>query len=223
MKKRTKNNTNTLDSYHKKIVGNFNNNTKELRVLNKKLTKHQTEYSKIADKQDSECTVKEIKRKIFLKKAIKKIEKELQNIDNKKDESTYYLNTMDLLTTYYNKTEEVVTEESEKKSSILDFLNNKNKLVKNTLSGFVKKENKFNKKFLFTEYLSQIEDNPTHSKITYVKNYTFCDNCNTEKVLIQTEALYVCYSCGECNHTLIEADKPSYNEPIAEPTARMGK
>lgn len=217
MKKKTKtSNTNTLDSYHKKIIGGFNNNTKEIRVLNKKLTKYQNEYSKIADKKDSECTDTEIKRKIFLKREIKKVEKKLKNIDNKKDESTYYLNTMDLLTTYYNKTQETPQEAEKKKTSILDFLNNKNKEEKNTLSGFVKQEKKFNKKHLFTEYLSQIEDNPTHSRIDYVKNYTFCDNCNAEKVLIQSEALYVCYSCGECNHTLIEADKPSYKEPIAE-------
>lgn len=37
-----------------------------------------------------------------------------------------------------------------------------------------------------------------------------------EKVLIQTDALYVCYGCGECNSILIESNKPSYKEPIAE-------
>lgn len=216
--KKIKSNTNTLDSYHNKIVGNFNNKHTELTKLEKILKTLQCEYNKLIKKKNRESSNKEIKRKIFLKKEIKKIETNIKNIQNKKGESEYYLKTMDLLTTYFNKEEDNKdnVELKKKTTSILDFLNNKNKKKKNTLSNFVKQERKFSKKNLFNEYLSQINADSSHNRVEYVKNYTFCDNCNIEKVLIQSEALYVCYSCGECNHTLIEAEKPSYKEPIAE-------
>ena len=221
MKGKKKGNTNTLDSYHKKIVNNFGNNTKELSKLQKKIKSLETEQKKLQKKTDKECTEKEIRRKIAIKKEIKKIQNKIKNIENKKEEGDYYLKTMDLLSTYYTKSEDVTTKpvEEEKKGSILDFLNNKNRGEKNDLSTFIKKEKKVSKKNIFNEYLSQIEENPTCSRVEYVKNYTFCDNCNQEKVLIQSEALYVCYGCGECDHTLIESDKPSYKEPIAEVTS----
>ena len=211
--------TNTLDSYHKKIVGNFGNNKKELTKLHKKIKSLQTENKKLQKKQDSECSNDEIRRKITIKNEITNIENKIKSIENKKEESEYYMKTMDLLSTYYNKTEDnYVQQEEPKKNSILDFLKNKNKSKEesNDLLKFVKKEKKLSKKNLFSEYLSQIEENPQNNRVEYVKNYTFCDNCNQEKVLIQSEALYVCYNCGECDHTLIESDKPSYKEPIAE-------
>lgn len=209
-------NINTLDSYHKKIVGNFGNNTKDLIKLQKKEKALKIENKKLQKKKDAECTDDEIKRKIIIKNEILNIENKIQCIENKKEESEYYMKTMDLLSTYYNKSDDIPIQEEPKKNSILDFLKNKNKEESNDLLKFVKKEKRLSKKNLFCEYLSQIEENPRNNKVDYVKNYTFCDNCNQEKVLIQSEALYVCYSCGQCDHTLIESDKPSYKEPIAE-------
>ena len=209
------NNLNTLDSYHKKIVNSFDSK-KDLIKLNKRLEKYQEEYEELVTVKDSECTIELIRRKKFLNKDIKRIKTDISNIENKKKESDYYLKTMDLLTTYFNKSEDKKSMTEDKKPSILDFLNNKNVEETNDLTSLVKREKKFSKKLLFNDYLTKVDENSVHIKVEYVKNYTFCDNCNTEKVLIQSEALYVCYTCGECNNTLIDADKPSYKEPITE-------
>ena len=203
---------NTLDSYHKKITKSFNNNDKELSKLTKKLKSSRIEYTKLLNKSKNKCSETEIKRQFELKNNIKELEKKIKSIENKEEESKYYLNTMDLLSTYFNK---VKNKKVEKKESIIDFLNNKNTVITNNLEKFVTKEKQFNKKSLFTEYLSKLDDN-NYVKIDYVNNYTFCENCKKEKLLIQSEALYVCDTCGDCNHTLIDSEKPSYKEPIIE-------
>jgi hypothetical protein len=211
---------NTLDSYHKDIINNFNNKPKEYDKLIDKLKNKENEL-KLLEKPDNKLKNAEIKKKFLLKSDIKDIKIKIQNIENKKEESDYLLNSMDYLSIYFNKDDNKSKVEEEKSLSIIDFLNNKNNDEKNDLTKFVTKEKKFSKIFLFNEYLLKIDTSKKSKKnikIDYVKNYTFCDNCSQEKVLIHSEALYVCYNCGECNHTLIDAEKPSYKEPIIEVT-----
>lgn len=212
---------NTLDSHHKDIINNFNNKYKEYDKLKNKLKSKEKELNILEQKRDNELKNNEIKKKILLKNEIKDIKQKTLNIENKKGKSEYLLNSMDYLSTYFDKNDNKSIVIEKKSLSIIDFLNNKNNDEKNNLTKFVKKEKKFNKKHLFNEYLLKIYPNKNNKKnieIDYVKNYTFCDNCKEEKVLIHSEALYVCYNCGECNHTLIDAEKPSYKEPIIEVT-----
>jgi predicted RNA-binding Zn-ribbon protein involved in translation (DUF1610 family) len=217
--KKIKNSSNTLDSHHKKIVNTFNSKTKEFNKLNKLLSNYNNEFDKLQNKEDKELTYDEIKKKLDLKKQIQKTKKDIEYIQNNKYESDYYIKTMDMLSIYYNK-EQIDDKKSgrnENNISILDFLNNKMNNKVNTLKKFVKSEKKFDKKSLFHEYLLKIDlKTNVKQKIEYVNNYTFCNNCNQEKMLIHSDALYVCPKCGECDQTIIEAEKPSYKEPIIE-------
>jgi hypothetical protein len=52
-----------------------------------------------------------------------------------------------------------------------------------------------------------------HSKNSKIK---YCSNCNTEKMLIQSEGLYVCNNCGETEHVIIESEIPSHKDAINE-------
>ena len=213
----TKDNYNTLDSYHKKYIKRFDNK-KELNKLQKQLHSLDLKYNKLLKKDLSKCNKKEIEQRINLKDTINEIKNKIDNIIKKKDESLYYLKTMDELELYYKKTdkeEKKIKHKKEEKQSIMDFLLNKNKKKQNNLNNFITKEKKIDKKQIFNDYLLKLNNNKKN-KIEYVKNYTFCDKCNREKVLIPAEALYVCYGCGECNSTLIDSDKPSYKEPILE-------
>ena len=213
----------TLDSFHQKYIKKFDKN-KELNKLNKNLKSLTNKYNKLIKKDLKKCKDDEIKNRIKIKNDIKLIKEKIKKIEDKKEESSYYLKTMNLLKTYYQ--EDNITEGKvkgkekekviEKEQSIMDFFINKNKTKKNDLSNFIKKEKKIDKKNLFNEYLYHINENNKKNKIDYVKNYTFCERCNQEKVLIHNEALYVCYNCGECDYTLIESQKPSYKEPIVE-------
>jgi hypothetical protein len=213
---KNKDNYNTLDSYHKKYIKKFKND-KELNKLQKTLKTNKIKYEKLLKKNISDCDNNEIKERINIKNMIDNLEIKIKNLKEKKDESLYYLNTMEELELYYKKSNEInINKKKEEKQSIMDFLLNKNKKKENNLSNFLKKEKKVDKKKIFNDYLIKLNTNNKKNKIEYVKNYTYCDKCQREKVLIPNEALYVCYGCGECNSTLIDSDKPSYKEPILE-------
>jgi hypothetical protein len=218
MRKRDKKEPNTLDTYHKKYMNVFQSEKKELSKLKKQLKNLVKENDKLNKKSFKECSDLEIDRKLQIKNEIEEIELNIMNIENKKQESDYYIKTMDILSSYYTEQEKKEEVKEKKSNSIMDFLKNKNKEDKSLsdLSGFIKKETKIDKKSLFHDYLSQLDQDIQTTKVDYVQNYAYCDECQQEKVLIQTEALYVCYSCGDCNTTIIESEKPSYKEPIAE-------
>lgn len=200
---------NTLDAYHKVIKKKFKCNDVELNKLQKKHENLILELNKIKNKK----TEKDINKQFKLKNKINEVNEKIKNITNKESESKYYLDTMDLLSIYFNK--EVDNNNNKTEYSIMDFLNGKKINEKNNLDKIVTKGKQFNKKSLFIKYLSKI-NNEKEYKINYVSNYTFCEKCKIDKVLIQSEALYVCNICGDCNHVLIDSEKPSYKEPIIE-------
>ena len=43
-----------------------------------------------------------------------------------------------------------------------------------------------------------------------------CNNCGTDKTLIQSEGIYVCLSCGEVEMVIIESERPNYKDPIPD-------
>ena len=98
----------------------------------------------------------------------------------------------------------------------MDYLNNKTN--NNNISKFVKGEKKTLRKKIFFEYLDIVDKSNKKGNLNYVKNYTFCDTCNVEKIIITNESLYVCESCGECSSIIIESEKTSYKDNIIENT-----
>lgn len=213
----------TLDSFHKHTIKILDNREKDIPSIDKKIMKFEKEYTKLIVKDNKICTEKEIKRKFELNKKINVLKKEKEKILTSKN--TYYLNTMDQLTKYYcnidintdfgeNITETKVEQENiteSKKSTIFDLFKN-NDEKKSNLTNFISKEDKINKKDIFEGYLRTLNKH-TSNKVDYVKNYTYCFTCKLDKILINSEALYVCEQCGECDTILIDTIKSSYKEP----------
>ncbi len=215
MGRRSKNNSNkhnTLAAYHKKKIDTFDNQ-KDMKKNKNKLKSYKKEFDKINKKSVANCTDDEIRRKKFLMREIKCLEKIIENKTNQVEKSNYLLSSMDLLEQYYSK-EDIIQEETD--NSILDFLTNKNKKVSNNLMDFVQVQNIKSKKNIYDEYLTTVESKPIEGKLKYNINDALCEHCGEEKVLNYSEALYICHNCGLCDYTLIESEKPAYQENVIE-------
>jgi len=207
----------TLDSYHKDLVEKFQNKNIEICERKNKLVIMEKELSLLNLKKDYEINNSQIKKKYDLKFKIKKINKEIESIDNNENEYDYYLNTMEILEKYYGQNNEEIEEVKKNKSkmTIIEYINDSDKNDIN-ITNFVKEKKKLSRKKIFYNYLNVIDKSNKQNNVDYVTNYTFCDNCDTEKSLIVNESLYVCEICGECNSTIVETEKTSYKDNIIE-------
>lgn len=48
------------------------------------------------------------------------------------------------------------------------------------------------------------------------KALMICDECNIDKVLIQSEGIRVCEGCGDIEMVIVESDKSNYNDSVPE-------
>ena len=203
----------TLDSYHKNKLKKLDKekiikqNNLKLKTLNKKL-------NKLNKKKDYEITNEEINKKYELVLQINELERKNKDLEKNDPKINYFLDTMDMLEKYYSNNNED-KEEEKKEITIIDYIQKKDK-DDNNISKFVNGKKKILRKKIFFDYLDKVDKSNKKGKLSYVKNYTFCDNCNIEKILITSESLYVCEQCGECNSTIIETEKTSYKDNLIE-------
>lgn len=71
-----------------------------------------------------------------------------------------------------------------------------------------------NKATLFDDYMTLVDKTYTSKERRNV--IRICTKCNVEKTLIQSEGFYVCQSCGEVEHAIIESEVPSHKDSITE-------
>jgi len=211
---------NTLDSYHKKIMNDFKQNNNKKTSIENKIKVLKNKLQNIEKKKLQDCSDIEIKSKLKIKLDIKNLEKELDIYNNNKQETTYLIKTMDLLSVYYDKSgNRIVSAEKKQQTSIFDFINNKNNRVENqNLNTFIVKNTKINKTDIYAEYLDKINENSESRKVSYVNNYTYCNTCKQEKVLNVVDSVYICNKCGDCSYTIMDSEKIPYKEPVIEMT-----
>ena len=214
-KKRKGHNSITLDRKHKEVINKFSSLEKSLPNKEINLFTLQEEYKILCKSANRSITDKDIEKKFEIRDKIIALEKEIDEIKNGTDKIEYYLDTLDLISKYYNK---VSINEKKKKGKkakkTLNFFNCAKKDNQN-MTKFVNKTNKFNRSDLLDEYLSIIDENYS-GKYEYNENESYCYKCDCEKTLIHAEALYVCQKCGEATFTVIDSERPSYKEPPSE-------
>lgn len=214
-KKRKGHNSITLDRKHKEVINKFSSLEKSLPNKEINLFTLQEEYKTLCKSANRSITDKDIEKKFEIRDKIIALEKEIDEIKNGTDKIEYYLDTLDLISKYYNK---VSINEKKKKGKkakkTLNFFNCAKKDNQN-MTKFVNKTNKFNRSDLLDEYLSIIDENYS-GKYEYNENESYCYKCDCEKTLIHAEALYVCQKCGEATFTVIDSERPSYKEPPSE-------
>jgi len=214
-KKRKGHNSITLDRKHKEVINKFNSLEKSLPNKEIQLFKLQEEYKTLCQSANDSINDTDIEKKFEVKDEIFVLQKEIGEIQNGTDKIEYYLDTLDLISKYYNKVsinEKIKKGKKEKKT--VNFFNCAQTENQN-MTKFVNKTNKFNRSDLLDEYLSIIDENYS-GKYEYNENESYCYKCDCEKTLIHAEALYVCQKCGEATVTVIDSERPSYKEPPSE-------
>jgi hypothetical protein len=221
-------NRETLDAKHNHIVKKFKDDKKNLSIMKKDLNQLQTELSTLKIKPLKKMTYDEIEYKYILENRINDLSKNIKDITNNKNEYNYFLQTSDILYQYYNKNSsnnipigniesDKITHNttSDNKNTILDFFGTPpNKAVK--ISDYMKTKDKFNKANLLKEYLKNTDKTNYSIGPTQLQNHDYCNECNIEKYLYQSEGKLICPKCGAIDFVVIDSNKPSYKDPPPE-------
>lgn len=92
----------TLDELHKKRVDDFTNMYATVEKKKEFLKKYREDLFVVENKNKSLYSFEDIKKKASLKDNIEKLEREIQNIEQKNDEIDYYSKTSDILFEYFD-------------------------------------------------------------------------------------------------------------------------
>ncbi len=112
------------------------------------------------------------------------------------------------------KKRKIIYETSSSAKSILSFFGSVEQEIKqiNTIQQEDFKPN-VNRATLQDKYLMLVDKNYA---CDHVKGCTLlkCTTCLSDRVLFQSDGLYVCLKCGECEHAMIESEVPSHKDAI---------
>lgn len=70
-----------------------------------------------------------------------------------------------------------------------------------------------NRAYLREQYMKSINKGTTSHDINTSK---YCEKCHMERILVQSDGLYVCSKCGDAENVLIESDVPNYKDSVSE-------
>lgn len=66
---------------------------------------------------------------------------------------------------------------------------------------------------LFNDYMMVVDSDYHHKKLKYTHIHV-CESCKVDKILIQSEGIYVCPKCAQVEHIIIESEIPNYKDPV---------
>lgn len=219
-----KNKKSTLNNHHRIILDKFKKESKKLPKYKIDKDKLEKKLIKLNKKDNKKCTEVEIEAKFKIKEQIKDLKNKIDNIEDKKDKTEYFLKTFDEINTYFinrnncsdceeDSEPEELNNTSTTTTNLLSFFKKKDD-DQMSMSNFINKKNKLKKSDLYEQFLNKIE--PKHSgKYEFINNHDLCNQCKIKKMLIQNEGRYVCISCGSSNNTIIDSEKPSYKEAMS--------
>jgi len=213
----------TLDGRHREMLKTFNKMDNNLQKYKLKIDKMKSKYEKLKKKGKRNCSVDEIAELFNLEDDIKKLQININNIQNSDEVNEYYLNTQDLLYKYYSNKynncsscdidKESIKLSESRSDNLLNFFNSNNN--DGHMNKFVNKKKKFKNTDIFDEFLRITYDDYS-GKIEYNNDTYYCNKCNAEKTLISSEAISTCTNCGSSERVVIGSDKPSYKEPPSD-------
>jgi len=196
------------------ISNNFINLKTDTELLNEnnnndnhsidELTESTTNEKLIAINKLSQSKRKEKKP---TKKRIKNLEE--INKNTSKNILTFFSSSKKSNTDISTEKEET-NEDEEENDNDIDSETRKNTLINAAINNSVEKVVS-NRASLFDMYMSVI-DNKYASEKNKSNSIKTCSTCHIEKTLIQSEGLYVCTSCGEVEHVIIESEIPNHKE-----------
>lgn len=231
----------TLDARHQQMIQHMTNqqsNVTKLLEVQQTLQENKQYWENVIIKmkqdQDMDCREYDCawSSNLHLAERIKKLQHEICNIQQSRDEIEYYENTANILFQYYelleNQTQQSTqniplptrTTKGRKKMlpiasrSILEALNIQPSTTENSPAR-IPAPAVIDKSTLVDEYLSKID--PNHVKWKHAtENFGTCEECNKPLVCLQQDGIMVCSACGYQELLLVEQNRPILAQPTKE-------
>jgi hypothetical protein len=187
--------SNTLEIKHRQKIKQIDNKKKSHEKISHALNKVNDDLFKIDKLRESNAFFDLDKRADLLNQK-KKLEEELDCMNNNMDEINYYDLTGDLLTEYYTIRD---TKQITEIKNILEYLKPHSNLKKASSASNTKA-------VLFDKFCQRIEGVRVN-KDDGTNRIKYCENCDIEKTLVIEESSYICPECGNMEFVIIDEDK----------------
>lgn len=245
--KKSKDNRITLGAKHNEMLGNIDKNKERLPKKKRQLINLRNEYRRL-EKSESlfdENSFTKARKKLQIEDKIKKLEQEIDDIENNKQEQEYFFNTSNILLEYYK--EDQVELENQDANNFSE-LNSGNSMsstrniqhffeqdninavddsdsfdsdyccnnVSENIEGFVKRKQTSNKGILLDEYMEKVDPNYVNPNKEKKSKVNMCPHCNIERKIMYSEGLHLCTRCGVAEQVIMESEKPSFRDPVPE-------
>jgi predicted RNA-binding Zn-ribbon protein involved in translation (DUF1610 family) len=184
----------SVDVDYNRQVKQFSTELSQVQAKKKKLKTLQTKYDTLSGRKICDLTTEEINHLHSFKTEIDELLADINKTENMTAVTDFYLKTGELLINYYETTQE-----------------------RNVLSFFKPNQEKpcAQRADIYEQYITCTD--PHHvANSEYNKSEEFCSECGVNRELVASEALLVCPKCGDEKQTIMESDKPSYNDPPHE-------
>jgi hypothetical protein len=176
----------TVDVIHQQKISEFKEHQNKKEEYKTQLQKYEEEYK--------------LNPSFSLNTKINKLKQKLEQSDVK-NEVSYFLDTGELLSSYYKMKEGVCEDKKPSKLSFFDIIKQK------------QSQNQPNHK-LVDEYLSKIDD--TVINVPDIIDSDMCINCNRKMFLNSDDSYIFCEHCGFTKDIVINSEKVSYKDPPRE-------
>jgi hypothetical protein len=221
--------TYTLDICHEKQLKEFENKynniqklTKDKKNLEKKINTFKKEKNNETDIFIiNQNNIENKHEKIFeLEKKLKKINLEIDELNNKNNEIDYLSKTSDILFKYFDYVENENDDDDKKQNKkIVNFFSPYKNFDDNdkTIEHLGKSDfqNSLNREDLLENYLSKTDKDYINSNLKTLKEK--CYHCNSENVNeLTNDGILYCTDCNTIDYIIIDNERPSYKDPPKE-------
>ena len=231
----------TLQAKHNEKIKYFSDKHESLISKENQIIVLENQLKKYDNKNNNNLDTRELEKKLMLVDKLKDIRNEIDNINSKKEDIAYLLDTGNLLFDYYQnindsskdvKKNKVIEKiRSSKTKSVIDYFKKKsseetktnNTIRKGSPLKNEQKQNSGNSKYksvskekMYEEYVIKIDDENISINQDENNNIELCLSCNVERKLYIADGKLICPKCGDEIFILIDSDKPSYKEPPRE-------
>ena len=97
-------------------------------------------------------------------------------------------------------------------------LTNNHTLIHNHTHTITNNTNNTNRATLLNEYLDLLDFSRADNKIK-ISNIKKCPKCNKDKIIIYSDGIYVCTTCGDIEQILVNSDLSNYKDCLQEKPA----